>query len=196
MDAPEPRFAPNLATDSESMWIESHDDRKRGPVTDTVPMDYRVVITEEIARRCARAAGRYMAFRRNMLIVSALYVFLMTVIGIAASMLTDTPGVIPVFVVFGVVFAVAFPTLQFATTARSVRRQCPIGEEWTTGFGTGSMRLETLRSTSEIAYSAFEGMIVRDGVVLLRRTIPRGIASIPVELMPTEAQQRFATHLS
>lgn len=39
-------------------------------------------------------------------------------------------------------------------------------------------------------------MILRDQVVLLRRTVPRMIASIPVELMPPEAQQRVAAHLS
>ena len=162
----------------------------------TIPIDYRMVLTEEVARRCARAAGRYLAFQRQTLVLATLYLFFLTVIGIGISMLNDTPIGIPFFVIGGVALAVGFPTLQFASAVRSVRRQLVVGEEWATGFGTDAMRVETPRSKAETVYSVFDRMILRDGVVLLRRTAPRMIVPIPVELMPLEAQERVAAGLS
>ncbi|MCI0155189.1 hypothetical protein KNO15_00545 [Leifsonia shinshuensis] len=162
----------------------------------TVPLEYRIVVTEEVARRCARAAGRYLAFRRQTLVLAGLYVFFLTLIGIGASMLDDAPVLIPVFVVVGVVLAVGFPVLQFVSTARSVRRQLAVGEEWATGFGAASLRVETPRSAAETHYSMFDRLIVQNDVVLLRRRAPRVVAAIPVELMPPEAQHRVAAGLS
>ena len=57
----------------------------------TIPIDYRMVVTEEVARRCSRAAGRYVASRRQSLILAGLYLFFLTVIGIGASTLNETP---------------------------------------------------------------------------------------------------------
>lgn len=166
-------------------------------MTDTaVPIQYRLTITAEVEARCSRVVGRYVALRPMRIVSASLRLAAFTVLGFGYSTDTGEPFMILVFVLVGVVFAVGWPALFFASTTRRVRQQFPVGEEWATGYSASTMRVESARSRSETAYSAFDRMIVRDRVVLLRRQKSRIVSVIPAELMPADTQRLVAARLA
>lgn len=165
-------------------------------MTDTaVPTQHRLMITAEVGARCARATALYVALRPLSLARAVVYVLAFVALGAGFSTDTGEPVAIVWFVLVGVVFAVGSTALLCASAARRVRRQFTVGEEWATGFGAHAMRVETARGKGETYYSAFDRMIVRGGVVLLRRSGSRVYSIFPAELVPTEAQQLLASHL-
>lgn len=161
-----------------------------------IPIEHRLVITEEVARRCARAAGRSIVFRPGILVPSSLVLVALILVGCADAVLRESVVLLPLFLLAGIGVAAAFPALLYAVATRSVRRQCHVGAEWGTGFGPDSMRVDTPLTKGTLAYSNFDRLIPGNDAVLLRYKTSRMVVALPAALMPVEAQNRIALHLS
>jgi hypothetical protein len=72
----------------------------------------------------------------------------------------------------------------YISTRRRFRPQIPAGAALAIGFGESIFRIKSPTQSSEIAYSAYDRITVRDRFVLLRRRNTRFFAIFPIELFP------------
>lgn len=162
-------------------------------MTDTaIPIQHRLVTTAEVAARYSRAVGRYALFRPRRVVLAVMIESGFVIAGFGAFVNTGVLVTILGFALVGAALAVGHNAFFYALVTWSVRRQLPIGEEWATGFGAEKMREETAGRRSQTAYSVFKRMTVRDGFVVLQRKTSRWPSILPVELVPTDAQQLLA----
>ncbi|WP_157780399.1 hypothetical protein [Leifsonia xyli] len=98
-----------------------------------IPIEHRMVITDEVARRCARAAGRYIAFQPRILVPASLALVALILVGGADAILREDVGMMPLFLLAGIGVAAGLPAGLFAVAVRSIRRQIQVGDEWGTG---------------------------------------------------------------
>jgi hypothetical protein len=157
--------------------------------TETVPIQYRVTMDAAMAKRCARAYGRYVISRPAVLVIVVACAVIFAG-GAAVNWLSSGDRVIAVvFTVFFLFWAVGYPLLALRGARRRLQRQLVLGAQYGTGYSPDALRVESPLTRGETSYAAYRALIVRDGAVFLRLRNRNAYSILPAELMPPAAQQ-------
>lgn len=101
------------------------------------------------------------------------------------------------FISFGlIVFMVLLPILTYRNAKRAFGAYAASGSILSTGFGDEFVKIDTPKGNSEIKFSAFQDLKVRDGFVMLRHQGSGIHTVLPQELFPDEAIARIRQSLA